>query len=556
MAKDKSSSKHHLSFEAISVEGGIISPDWIDKIAKTQAKYQSEHDYHILKGLELHREITRYWCIAKALWFEFRSTYTPPTIVHDERVDTKAEAKTKAKAKTNADTKAKAKANKRLNKTQIKESNKIEHETNLQAQSAAEAFVLDMLKEVFGFKSITRITEPITVGTRKYPIGFTAIGGLVPISISPAGSGIDRQSLVFGDGHRRRSCFGLVQLYLNVQQETAYWGIASDGYTWRILRRNERHTREAWIEADLERIFREDRFADFEMLWLLCHVSRFGREGQLPTECILEIWRNSGNEEGTRAYERLRSGVEAALVALGQGFLSEPKNVALRGAIENRTLSVGDYFGQLLRLVYRLIFLLTIEERNLLFPAKTDKIALAAYAGGYCMGRVRDRSRIRAAYEVYHDLWYGTIVLFQCMRENVPFTKIPALSGIFDWDNCLDLEESVISNRWFLAAMYELAWLRDAGYLELVNYKELGPEELGSVYESLLELVPDIKWTRGGWSEFRFLGDSQGNARRTSGSYYTPDSLVRLLLDSTLEPVIKDTEEKSQGDAVEALLGS
>ncbi len=98
----------------------------------------------------------------------------------------------------------------------------------------------------------------------------------------------------------------------------ALWGIASDGVTLRILRDNASLTRPAWIEADLGRMFAEERYADFAALWLLAHESRFGSADQPVTECALETWRTAGREEGTRAREHLRRGVEEALIALGK----------------------------------------------------------------------------------------------------------------------------------------------------------------------------------------------------------------------------------------------
>ncbi|WP_244137980.1 N-6 DNA methylase [Burkholderia sp. BCC0398] len=81
----------------------------------------------------------------------------------------------------------------------------------------------------------------------------------------------------------------------------------------------------------------------------------------------------------------------------------------------------------------------------------------------------------------------------------------------------------------------------------------MGPEELGSVYESLLELVPQI--ARDG-RQFAFAtgGETKGNVRKTTGSYYTPDSLVQELLDSSLEPVIAETIAKNPVNPVDALL--
>ena len=40
--------------------------------------------------------------------------------------------------------------------------------------------------------------------------------------------------------------------------------------------------------------------------------------------------------------------------------------------------------------------------------------------------------------------------------------------------------------------MQNLRWASHKGVLAPVDYRNMGPEELGSVYESLLELVPEI----------------------------------------------------------------
>ena len=78
-----------------------------------------------------------------------------------------------------------------------------------------------------------------------------------------------------------------------------------------------------------------------------------------------------------------------------------------------------------------------------------------------------------------------------------------------------------------------------------VNWRDMETEELGSVYESLLELIPLVNLeTR----DFGFtVGDAanRGNERKTTGSYYTPDSLVQLLLTTTLDPVLDAAESRN-----------
>jgi hypothetical protein len=489
-----------LAFEALSIEGGLLSPAWLSKVAQLQAGTQAEPDYRIPKGLNLRDEIGRYWRIAQAHWADFK---------------TGREAKADPKA-------------------------------------TAERFILSLLRDSFGFAALTPV-EPAVLQERSYPIGHATLGGRVPVVVAPADTGLDTLSPVFGDGARRRSAFGLAQEYLNAQ-EGALWGITSNGVNLRIVRDNASLTRPAWIEVDIERIFIEDRYADFAALWLLCHETRFGREGQPVTECALEAWRDAGREEGTRAREHLRRGVEEALIALGQGFLSHADNAKLRADLQNGTLPLKDYFNQLLRLVYRLIFLLTVEERGFLHPDGVSDATKSLYASGYGIRRLRERSAKRSAHDRFSDLWEATTVVTRGLASGEPRLGLPALAGIFAANQCPALDSAKLENRALLLAMFKLAWLREDGSLARVNWRDMGPEELGSVYESLLELVPQIgKDGR----EFGFAtgGETKGNARKTTGSYYTPSSLVQVLLDSALEPVITDTIAKNPSDSVNALLG-
>jgi hypothetical protein len=488
-----------LGFEALSIEGGLLSPEWLSRVAQLSAGVQAEADYRIPKGLNLRDEIGRYWRIAQAHWADF----------------------TAARA------------------------------AKSEGQSLAERFVTTLLRDTFGFASLVR-AAPVTIADRPYAIGHAALAGRVPVVIARADLGLDTAVPAFGDDGRRRSAFGLTQEYLNAQ-DGALWGLASDGVTLRILRDNASLTRPAWIEADLQRIFTEERYADFAALWLLLHETRFGREGQPVAECTLEAWRTAGRQEGTRAHD-LRRGFEEALVALGQGFLAQRDNQALRLALQTGTLSKEDYFNQLLRLVYRLIFLLTVEERSLLHPDATPDAVKAIYAQGYGMRRLRERSVRRSAHDRFSDLWDATKVVFRGLATGEPRLGLPALAGIFAKAQCPALDEAKLENGTLLHAVFALAWLRKDGSLVRVNWRDMGPEELGSVYESLLELVPQI--TKEG-RQFGFAtgGETKGNARKTTGSYYTPESLVHVLLDSALEPVIADTIARNPDKPVEALLG-
>ncbi|WP_223276394.1 N-6 DNA methylase [Sphingomonas daechungensis] len=117
----------------------------------------------------------------------------------------------------------------------------------------------------------------------------------------------------------------------------------------------------------------------------------------------------------------------------------------------------------------------------------------------------------------------------------------PALGGLFARGATPTLNEARISNRHFLEALFNLGFIRVDGGLHRINWRDMKTEELGSVYESLLEIRPSLAPN----GEF-VLGTGKGNARKISGSYYTPDSLVETLLGSALDPVLEKAEANAE----------
>ncbi len=89
---------------------------------------------------------------------------------------------------------------------------------------------------------------------------------------------VDLDRSVHGEnGARRNSPHSLLQELLNRSTEHL-WGIVSNGLRLRILRNNISLTRQAYVEFDLEAMFNNEIYADFVLLWLLCHQSRVESE--------------------------------------------------------------------------------------------------------------------------------------------------------------------------------------------------------------------------------------------------------------------------------------
>jgi hypothetical protein len=492
-----------LDFAGLEIVGALLTPDIVARLAAFEANDQTVEGYEIPPGLKLRDEIARYYRIGEALWSRFETSRG-------------------------------------------------------QSAAASERFVLDLLRQCFGFASLA--PQSITrIGEREFPVRQSALGGRVPIVVAPAQaegarrSGVDESLAQFGDSSRRRSATLLLQEYLNAREDAA-WGLVSDGVTLRVMRDNISLTRPAWIEANLSKIFSEGLFPDFSALWLLIHQSRFGQADAAVSDCALERWRERGRTDGVAARDKLRQGVEAALLELGQGFIENPANGALRQALTDGALTGHAYFEQLLRVIYRLIFIFAAEDRGLLHPAGTSDQARRVYAEGYSLARLRERSMRRTAWDRHADTWEGLKATFRALMRGQEQLGLPALGGLFAHGVVPDLENARIENRRLLAAIWRLAWLRPDGQpLTRVNWRDMETEELGSVYESLLELTPRASADTRTFT-FAEGNETHGNARKTSGSYYTPDGLVKLLLDSTLEPVLDAAEARNTADPAAEIL--
>jgi hypothetical protein len=360
------------------------------------------------------------------------------------------------------------------------------------------------------------------------------------------------QTLDHRDGNRR-SPHALVQEYLN--RSDTLWGLVTNGSKLRLLRNIVRLSKPTYLEFDLEGMVTGNLYSEFVLLYRLLHITRFPSAGADPHQCLIEEYYQHGIDEGERVRDKLRDGVKKALENLGTGFLIHPRSVLLREAFSKGTITESGYYRQLLRLVYRFLFLSAAEERHLLFPAQTlspEKYQI--YRHFYSISNLRERSERYFYGDVNSDLWLGLIKTFDILRDKDMAAQLglAALNGeLFSRSNCQNLEDAYCTNENLLVAIRELSTFQDdKGVRRRVNYAGLDVEEFGSVYESLLDYHPRVdrdKWT------FSLVA---GSERKQTGSYYTPPELVKELIDSALVPVINDRLKglKTKEDKEKAML--
>jgi hypothetical protein len=483
-------------FTTIRTEGGVLPADLLQRIAAGDKGLEGldPASYHLVAGEKINEVVNRAWNALTGKWQSFRAV---------------AEKLPEGDPGTTA---------------------------------TRDRWLLPLFQEL-GYGRL-QTAKAIEIDDRSYPVSH----GWQNTPIHLVGCNVDLDRRTPGvPGATRTTPHGLVQELLNRSDASIrtgvcphLWAFVSNGKRLRILRDNKSLTRQSYVEFDLESMFEGEVYADFVMLWLLCHQSRV--EGERPEQCWLEKWSRAAQEQGTRALEQLRVGVERAIAALGSGFLAHPENRDLREKLRTGGLGTHDYYRQLLRLVYRLLFLFVAEDRDLLLDPNADEAAKDRYLRFYATGRLR-RLAERQRGTRHGDLYACLRLVMQKLGDDhgCPKLGLPALGSFLFSSRALpDIESAEISNGDFLTAVRELALMQDASGKRLVDFKNLRSEELGSVYEALLEQHPEVNIEAPTFA----LRTASGSERKTTGSYYTPDSLVQCLLDSALDPVLAEAAAK------------
>ena len=393
--------------------------------------------------------------------------------------------------------------------------------------------------------------------------------GPVAIHVISCREQLDEPTRV-SDG-RRMNAHALLQEYLN-RSEGRLYGLVTNGKTLRLLRDNFSLTRLAYLEFDLEAMLEGGVYADYVLLWLVLHRTRLPASETEASSCWLERWRERAETQGTRAMGELRRGVELALAELGTGLLAHPENEALRAKLRSGELTTEQFYAQLLRLLYRLLFLFVTEERDLLYPAADDGDAAQVsersrlrdrYLAHYSLSRLREIVRRFADDDRHDDLWRGLALVFDILAGRKDGLELPSLGGgLFAAEACPDIDAGArISNRALAQAISYLSTVRVTdrsrrgrrAQWRRVNYRDIDVEELGGVYEGLLERQPRVV-AEAENPRFELVGSGE---RKSTGSYYTPSSLVQELVKSALDPVIADRLEgkRTAQEREAALLG-
>jgi len=480
-----------MSFTTIVTEGNLIPADLLEQIALGEAAGQRPEDFNFQKSQRLTDEIAAAWSDARSYWDLFQKRLETLTRQGRLREDDPATSLTRE-------------------------------------------FWVERLLETLGY-SLTSMRSAAVVQSRTYFISHRAgpDDSAPPVHIEGIRTKLDQRP---PSGRPRLSPHALMQEYLNATEHL--WGVVTNGERLRLLRDSSRTTRPTYLEFDLRAMLAGEKFSEFALLYRLLHRTRMPQGMDDAPRCLLERYHQQAIEAGGRVRDGLRDGVEQALLALGNGLLQHPANAGLREKVSATKLPALEFYRQLLKLVYRLLFLMVAEERSLI---DGDEAGLKIYREHYSIARLRRQAEQRGFGRARHgDLWLGLLATFRLLQDDdgAGAIGLHALDGdLFGPSALPDLQDTHLSNQALLLAIRALSIYRDpqSKALRRVNYGALDVEELGSVYESLLDFRPVIQSTP--TPAFDLV---TGTERKTTGSYYTRPELVHELIKSALEPVLEE----------------
>ncbi|MHA1338827.1 MAG: Eco57I restriction-modification methylase domain-containing protein [Promethearchaeota archaeon] len=323
------------------------------------------------------------------------------------------------------------------------------------------------------------------------------------------------------------------QQFINFNHEIN-WLFLSNGKILRILTKYYHTYSKGFIEFDLENIFSNRDEKEFNVLYSLIHKTRYipmtNAEEKIS---MIEELQKTSISEGVKVGDSLRDNVKNAIELLGDQLIQQ--NTNFKRTINKDTFDVMQYYAELLRIIYRIIFILYAEQREMLPGAGS------IYFEEFSISKLRKlvEKPIKADNNI--DLWEKIFITFELVQNGNDLLDINAFNGsLFDNQNLPIIfgNKLKLSNEILLKIIRELTTTTIDNIRQRINFLEIQEEEIGAIYESLLDFKPVIN------DQLRFYL-AAGTERKSTGTYYTPKELIDILIKTTLKRVVEDKLAKA-----------
>ena len=300
------------------------------------------------------------------------------------------------------------------------------------------------------------------------------------------------------------------------------WGILTNGRVWRLYDHRSRPRLNRYFEVDLQEVLEIDNAAALRLFYLL-----FRRSSFTPQQGAISSFLEQALAEGRSYEERVATSLSA--VVFKQVF---PELVSALDHPPGHDLQ--EVRQAALTLLYRFLFVMYAEDRGLL---PVNNAQYAAYglrkplrqeiavkiAGGTSLSE-------RAANYYEHFKSLSQLIDKGDRSIGLP----PYNGGLFDDEQNPLLLQARIPDAALAPVIHSLSHLDTGDGVHYVNYRDMSVQQLGSIYERLLEYEP-VRQESGD-----IAIRPNATARRDSGSYYTDQGLVDLIVERTLKPLVEE----------------
>ena len=408
-------------------------------------------------------------------------------------------------------------------------------------------------------------------GKKSFYTGAFAVGEVKRWNIELDKFGKDKHD-------KRRNPSFQIWLYLNETEPR--WGILSNGRKWRLYYQDK--PLDCYYEVDLVTLLEKGNIDEFRYFYYF-----FRREAFIPNEkgeIFLDRVIRESADYAKEIGDNLKENIYRAMKIISDGFLQWPQN-NLDYTNEVNRMEVQK---STMRLLYRFLFLLYAEGKGLL--NLSDKLYCESYSFQRLKKEIKEKkegSRQEYYLPISTTLWGHLKDLFRLINQGSESFGIahdqfyvPAYNGgLFNTEKNPHLDKWTIGDTYLADAIDLLARSKTKEGKAFVDYSTLEIRHLGSIYEGLLEYKLNIaeknlvvkgtkkkEWVtledynRGKkqkktFEEFEsfdrvkqgdiYLATDKGE-RKTTGSYYTPDYIVKYIVENTIGPVVHDKWEESK----------
>ena len=308
-----------------------------------------------------------------------------------------------------------------------------------------------------------------------------------------------------------------IDFYIRTSELT--WGILTSGKLWRLYHRDTSYKLDSFYEVDLEKILINEDTNAFRYFYYFFRSDAFVPD--TSNHSFLDDVLSGSVHYTISVSDDLADKIYLALEELINGFLAYPDN--------NLTTSDTDTIHEnCLILLYRLLFILYAESRGLL-PLENLE-----YQSEYSLDALATETHSRldkdsAIPELRSDYWTRLQNLFTLIDEGWAEHVPQYNGGLFNPTRHAFLGTKKIGNNVLANVINTLTRTTKR---EHIAYQDLAIQHLGNIYEGLLEYEPTVQS-----SPEKVVLTKDKTKRKASGSYYTSDAIVRLMVADTLGPL-------------------